>query len=488
MQLIEDIMGWCRSVEHHWERQVVLLTAVAGAGKSAVAHTIAHQCAKEGSLLSSFFFRTGETTSPDHLFSSIARSLAIKRESHCAILTSILEDAPSIATATFDEQFRKLVLEPLRRRPPPEDTPLIIVIDALDECDKGASVTLAKLLRDEISELPRTIKFLVTSRHTRVVDYYLRNPSFIHTLSIQLSDVGNLQDCDVYICSQISELKGLRPMVGWPPDLQQRLSRHARGLFAWVSTTMDYVKNESVNAVAALEDLLEEGAPRHDVPMEENLDALYTAILRKCNWRDRTFKRNFPIVMGAIVTAKSPLSVEAWDTLLSPLLYRTTSIEEITSELRPLFTGADERSTPIQLLHQSFQDYLRWRIAPDIPPPWGPAVGQERLALCCFQVINTEIQKVAELGVIERLGEGDVMPTISDGDISEPLAYACRFALGHTLEAKEGSEALKAEIKRFLDGSIFNWLEFCIRAERYISIRPFIDWIEVSLGTYTNFS
>ncbi len=229
--------------------------------------------------------------------------------------------------------------------------------------------------------------------------------------------------------------------------------------------------------------LLEEGAPRDDVPMEENLDALYTAILRKCNWRDSTFKRNFPIVMGAIITAKSPLSVKTWDTLLSPLLYRTRSIEGIISELCPLFTGADERSTPIQLLHQSFQDYLRWRIAPDIPPTLGPAEGQERLALCCFKVVNTEIRKVAGLGVIERLGEKDVIPTISDVDISEPLAYACRFALNHTLEAKGGSEALKAEIKKLLDESIFDWLEFCIRVERYISIRRFFDWIEVSLGT-----
>src|SRR5258707_7140538 len=480
-------MGWCRSVKHHWEKQVVLLTAVAGAGKSAVAHTIAHRCAEEEILLSSFFFRTGETTSPEHLFSSIARSLAIKRESYCTILTTILEDTLSIASTTFDEQFRKLVLDPLRRRPPPEDIPLIIVIDALDECDEGASVILAKLLRDEISELPRTIKFLITSRHTRAVDYLLNNSSSIHPLSIRLSDGGNLRDCDVYIRSQISELKKLRPMADWPSDLQQRLSRHARGLFVWVSTTMDYVKNKSVNPVAALEDLLEEGAPRDDVPMEENLDALYTAILRKCNWRDRTFKHNFPIVMGAIVAAKSPLSAKAWVALLSHLLYRTTSIEEIISELRPLFTGADERSTPIQLLHQSFQDYLRWRIAPDIPPILGPAVGQDRLALCCFQVINTEIRKVAELGVIKRLGERDVMPTISDGDISESLAYACRFALDHTLEAKEGSEALKAEIKRFLDGSILDWLEFCIRAKRYISIRPFFDWIEVSLGTSCHF-
>ena len=63
----------------------------------------------EDVLLPSLFFRTGETTSPDHLFSSIARSLAIKRESYCAILAFILEEA--FVTMTFDEQFRKLVVE-----------------------------------------------------------------------------------------------------------------------------------------------------------------------------------------------------------------------------------------------------------------------------------------------------------------------------------------------------------------------------------------
>ena len=271
--------------------------------------------------------------------------------------------------------------------------------------------------------------------------------------------------------------------MDWPPNLEQRLSRHARGLFVWVSITMDYVKNESVDPVGALEELLEEDVPRDKVPMEENLDALYTAILGKCNWRDRTFKCNFPIIMGTIITAKSPLSMNAWGTLLSPLLYHTKSIEGIISELHPLFTGTDECSTPIQLLHQSFWDYLRWCIASDMPPTLGPAKGQERLALCCFKVINTEIRKVVGLGVIESLGIRDVMPTISDGDISEPLAYACCFALDHTLEAKEGSEALKAEIKKLLDESIFDWLEFCIRVERYISIRRFFDWIEVSLGT-----
>src|SRR5260370_22786817 len=151
MELIEDILAW--------RTQVTLLTAVVGAGKSAVAHTIADRCEKDGILLSSFFFKEGEMMRPTHLWSGVARSLAIKSELHRRMLTSILENDPSIATAAFDEQFRKLILDPLQRQPPPDNVPLIIVIDALDECEKGASETLLKLLRDGVSKLLPTVKF-----------------------------------------------------------------------------------------------------------------------------------------------------------------------------------------------------------------------------------------------------------------------------------------------------------------------------------------
>jgi hypothetical protein len=92
-------MEWCGNVDHV---QVALLTAVAGAGKSTVAHTIAHSCAKRDVLLSSFFFREGKTTTPKYLWSGVARSLAIRSKSYRQTLTSVLESRPSIATAAFD--------------------------------------------------------------------------------------------------------------------------------------------------------------------------------------------------------------------------------------------------------------------------------------------------------------------------------------------------------------------------------------------------
>src|SRR5260221_11507926 len=104
---------------------------------------------------------------------------------------------------------------------------------------------------------------------------------------------------------------------------------------------------------------------------------LYTAILSKCNWGDKTFRHDYPIVMGAIVTAKSPLSITAWAILLSPFL--KTALNNIISELRPLLSATDQPSTPIQLLHQSFRDYLKRRDVDKEWPKLGPAANEQQL-------------------------------------------------------------------------------------------------------------
>ena len=182
--------------------------------------------------------------------------------------------------------------------------------------------------------------------------------------------------------------------------------------------------------------------------------------------------------MGAIITAKSPLSIIAWTTFLSPFL--KTSFENIVSELRPLLSGTDQHSTPIQLLHQSLRDYLKWRGVNKLQVMLEPALDQERLALRCFEVINAEIRKVAGLGKIEELDELEVMPAIPQTNISEQLVYACRYGLDHILDAQRVSGALETEIEEFLEENITSWLELCVRTGRYISICPFFDWIDVS--------
>ena len=62
------------------------------------------------------------------------------------------------------------------------------------------------------------------------------------------------------------------------------------------------------------------------------------------------------------------------------------------------------------------------------------------------------------------------------------LPTACHYVLDHILDVQCVLGALEAEIKKFLQESITNWLELCVRTERYILIYPFFDWINISHG------
>src|SRR5258708_16516811 len=74
------------------------------------------------------------------------------------------------------------------------------------------------------------------------------------------------------------------------------------------------------------------------------------------------------------------------------------------------------------------------------------------------------------------------MLTITQTNISGHLAYACCYGLDHISHVQCVSGDLETEIEKFLQESITTWLELCVRTERYISIHPFFDWIEVSHG------
>lgn len=105
---------------------------------------------------------------------------------------------------------------------------------------------------------------------------------------------------------------------------------------------------------------------------------------------------------------------------LEYLLWRTLSLINVLRKSRVSFSGQERlrtslpstfysRRSPfhphsIQLLHQSFQDYLAWRTANHMPLTLGPAMNQERLARRCFQVVYTEVRKVQGLGIAETLG------------------------------------------------------------------------------------
>ena len=115
------------------------LNGMAGTGKSTISRSVAKAFKESGSLGASFFFKRHENDrrSALKLFPTIAGQLATHIPQLAAGIQRAIQNDSGIATKALREQFDKLLLQPLLR----DDVPaspvptLLIVIDALDECE-----------------------------------------------------------------------------------------------------------------------------------------------------------------------------------------------------------------------------------------------------------------------------------------------------------------------------------------------------------------
>ncbi|KAF8604738.1 hypothetical protein BDV93DRAFT_399612, partial [Ceratobasidium sp. AG-I] len=130
---LEKIFAWIDHPKEAAGAQIYFLTAVAGAGKSTIAHTVAQHYSNRGQLLSSFFFdrETEGRNTPAALFTTIAADLAQVSAQLADRITAAIENERGLPQAPLIRQFQELVLKPCVECTVPE--PLVIVIDALDE-------------------------------------------------------------------------------------------------------------------------------------------------------------------------------------------------------------------------------------------------------------------------------------------------------------------------------------------------------------------
>ncbi|KAJ6588696.1 hypothetical protein B0H19DRAFT_893531, partial [Mycena capillaripes] len=108
------------------------LSGVAGAGKSAIAHTLCERLPVQSAdrLGGAFFSERSDTTRGDAriLFATLMDQLALHNRRVKSMISLTVDDDP--VGRHMDIQPRKLVAEPCHSSPPG-----IVVIDGLDECD-----------------------------------------------------------------------------------------------------------------------------------------------------------------------------------------------------------------------------------------------------------------------------------------------------------------------------------------------------------------
>jgi NACHT domain len=483
VELLDGLFSWIKSTDVRTAK-IFLLTSVAGAGKTTIAHTVAQRCKEEQILSSPFFFdrEVSGRNDPRMLFSTIARNLADQDPKFRQQVADALDREKSLVGASTSVHFAELILEPSRLLP--RDSPVVIIIDALDECHDPNEEVL-DILKDEVPKLPGTFRILLTSRMMRGLEFYLLQEPHVRPLSIDLGGPTNLQDTAIYARRRLKEVAKWRKLTDdWSGSLlQDEFISKAGGLFIWVFVVSEYLR-KSTNPEAKLKSLLSNHGPLSQNP-EKKMDDMYSTIILGCDWDDEYFVKGYNLVMGAIMAAKTPLSMSALQSL-----HRHDDLARVHNCLRPLaslLSSLENDKIPVKILHHSLKDFLTIRAQSSSPADRKLFLNEkehsERLGLLCLKVMNDDFEKCGlAVGYLRNASELGGVPDIGENVVFEELLYACNFWIAHVVKIEIPEARLVDELGKFLSKYVVPWMEVSTSKGQFHDLSEVRKWLEVSIS------
>lgn len=442
---------------------------MAGTGKSTIARTIARHYYEMERLGASFFFSRGrgDLNHAGKFFPSIAIQLANRLSAIRDSLCAAIAEHRDIGTQALRDQWKQLVWRPLSKLTADLfPSPVVLVIDALDECECEDDVRAILQLLAETRGLPEVrLRVFVTSRPETPVRLGFRDiPSgehrdlVLHHISPSIIE----HDLTVFLKHELTIIRrdcGLSS--DWPgDDACEALVQKAGGLFIWAATACRFVGRRRQLAKKNL-CLILQGDTRAMKP-EEKLDEIYLTVLRHSIGEEDDHHevaelcREFQQIVGSIVIAFEALSTATLAELLDALE------EDICLKLDGLHSVleiAEDQGRFIRLLHPSFRDFL---------------LDQERCSDQRFRVEEQEahaamgdrcvvlMSKGLKRDVCNLQLPGVLLDDADKGDIERclppDLQYACRYWVQH-LERSNTSLRDGGSVHVFLQQHLLHWLE-----------------------------
>ncbi|PPQ91548.1 hypothetical protein CVT25_008667 [Psilocybe cyanescens] len=377
-KIISAILDWVNDPTP--KERALWLNGPAGAGKSAIAHSVAvllQEIPEDSKYAGSFFFAKDAIGRGDgtKLFSTISYQLALNFPSFRGLIDTAMLDDPTLPTKSIDVQLRYLIIEPLLRvNDWPAHSPTVI-IDGLDECagSKRMQSEILSLLSKAIIEHNIPLRFLIVSRP----EYWISDSFEIGPL-VEVTELLSLrddEDADIDIKMYLQEgfnkiyEENIRIMSStprpWPPDyIICRFVRSASGQYIYASTVLEFV-GASSDFCDPREQLRIVTTPGpHHASAFSDLDRLYATILSSYP-RPNTMKR----VLGGLLlrfsekTIQETLGVDSGEIQLVlralSSLIRISKVEyaEEFRVLEPVF-GSPLVEASIRFCHLSFEEFL----------------------------------------------------------------------------------------------------------------------------------
>jgi len=378
------LLGWIKG-EIELEALILWLYGAAGAGKSAIAHSLAEICEKDGYLLATFFFwkTAAERSDISRFVATIAYQIARAIPASRPFIEMVVDADPMIFQQSVDAQLLKLVIEPLKHLYSTgfdfKDSPFVIITDGLDECQgSGVQSRLVKSLVTAFRRSPICIRIIIASRP----EVYLQ--STFNSSSVQpcvarlaLSDKHSAEE-DIYrfLEDSFDKIKRKHPLASYIPScwpsvgVLHELACKSSGQFIFASTTVKYVGGDPHKLPHHRLDVIRSLRPpkgEKDMPYAD-LNSLYHHVLSNVNDIEAMKQiLGVLLILNPLIESKSGC-VRCIDTAYRMdkfLLWELGETKACLSRLASIIECASSQSghrpldgDRIHILHASLSDYL----------------------------------------------------------------------------------------------------------------------------------
>src|SRR5882724_6694032 len=458
--ILTSIIGWLTTPSEG--QNILWLHGLAGSGKSTISTTVAEYI-REISCLGAFIFfdRNDPTHSdPNAVIRTLAYRLSLFHPAIKAAVCSQIEGDQTIAEAPIGRQFSKLLLKPLKSIGALSlPGPVVIIVDALDECgDSRSRQDLLALLAQELAKLPPMFRILITSRAELDIKAALHQPNVV-ARELGIATESNADDISVFLHNEMGIIRDHYKILNLPSDWPGEatlfyLGRRSMGLFIWASTAVRFIM-DGYHPKEQLSIILSSGSYEK---ADAALDALYaTALEAAGRWDSKEFSADFRSVVGTVLAGRIPLSEAMIDQLLG--LGGGNSTKMILARLGCLLSSTSGQ--PVRTLHASFADYLT-DPARSGNKPWmiDLSLVNDALVRGCLRLMKAGL-RFNICGLETSYLRNEHVNNLSqrvEMVIPAQLSYACRFFGDHVQTAPQ-SEVLCSEITDFMRSRFLYWLE-----------------------------
>lgn len=500
------------------------IQGIAGTGKSTIAITMARKLAKKGFVIGSFFFRrgAGDRSNVSKFVLTIAHQL-----SNFLAFRSLIADAlhlnPGIQEEALQDQWHALVRRPISANGVAKAVPIMLVIDAIDECERnkfGYHEIVDFLSREENFE-GLDLRIIATSR-----------PRFEPHNQQTTGSLGQLVDHQRFVLHKIEEsmvesdirtffranFRRLQARKEIPRSFPQEdhieaLTKRSSPLFIAAMTSLLFIKRNRLNPKSHFDLLL--GQNKSGVPARA-LDSMYLVVIKEAVSEQFDEGDNpegtsetvseilaaFHTYMGSLMVLQEALSYHDLALLLS------ADPEEVQTFFN-MFTAVIDISDTTQsmkILHQSFSDFLcnehRVMIACDNSDEgqrldhrdiWVDArIRHANLLECCLSTMEGRGPPGHSAGLKKDIFDLR-SPLSGPADISfwhnqeqrntcmpRYLTYACRYWIRHFLQS--GHLGHQDMLRCFLKRHVLHWLEAMSWLGRVIEAINLLDELHAEVS------